>query len=95
MAAGSFFHPEVLYLALWTALAAILQRLDDWKAEYGLKNGYLRDVDDYIGIHGYFKNTSNFGYPWELQIWDEQDAAANIRSHPLYKRGFVCWFQAA
>ncbi|MCP2040141.1 hypothetical protein L1281_000721 [Neisseria sp. HSC-16F19] len=70
-------------------VAAILQRLDDWKTEYGLKNWYLRDVDDYIGIHVYFKNASNFYYPWELQIWDEQDAAANIRSHQLYKRGFV------
>ena len=71
------------------AVAQVLARLDDWKTEYGLKNWYLRDVDDYVGIHIYFKNGSNFYYPWELQIWDEHDAKANIRSHRAYKRAFV------
>ncbi|MDO5640440.1 MAG: GTP pyrophosphokinase [Neisseria sp.] len=70
-------------------VAQILAKLDDWKTEYGLKNWYLRDVDGYIGIHVYFKNASNFYYPWELQIWDEKDAAENIRNHIAYKRGFV------
>lgn len=57
--------------------------------KYGLKNWYLRDVDDYVGIHVYFKNASNFYYPWELQIWDENDALTNIKNHMLYKRNFV------
>lgn len=70
-------------------VAVILNRLDDWKVQYGLKNWYLRDVDGYIGIHVYFKNASNFYYPWELQIWDEKDALANIQNHMTYKRNFV------
>lgn len=54
-----------------------------------LKNWYLRDQDGYIGIHIYFKNASNFYYPWELQIWDEKDAENNIKSHQDFKRSFV------
>lgn len=69
--------------------AQILQKLDDWKSEYSLKNWYLRDVDGYIGVHVYFKNASNFYYPWELQIWDEKDARENIQNHIAYKRAFV------
>ncbi|WP_297287798.1 GTP pyrophosphokinase [Moraxella sp.] len=70
-------------------IAIILEKLDDYKEKYGLKNWYLRDVDGYIGIHVYFKNASNFYYPWELQIWDENDALNNIQNHMLYKREFV------
>lgn len=70
-------------------VAQIMQRLDNWKEQYGLKNWYLRDKQEYIGIHVYFKNTSNFYYPWELQIWDEKDAEHNIQSHMKYKRDFV------
>lgn len=70
-------------------IGQILQKLDDWKTAYSLKNWYLRDIDGYIGIHVYFKNASNFYYPWELQIWDENDAKANIQNHQQYKRDFV------
>lgn len=70
-------------------ITIILEKLDDYKEKYGLKNWYLRDVDGYIGIHVYFKNASNFYYPWELQIWDENDALNNIQNHILYKREFV------
>lgn len=67
----------------------IINQLDYWKTEYHLKNWYLRDVDGYLGIHVYFKNSSNFYYPWELQIWDEKDALKNIHNHQKYKRLFV------
>ncbi|ENX9639837.1 GTP pyrophosphokinase [Neisseria gonorrhoeae] len=70
-------------------VAGILEKLDGWKTEYGLKNWYLRDAGGYIGIHIYFKNSSNFYYPWELQVWDEKDAKANIENHMAYKRNFV------
>ncbi|WP_373740124.1 GTP pyrophosphokinase [Neisseria sp.] len=70
-------------------VSEILEKLDDWKTGYGLKNWYLRDVGGYIGIHVYFKNSSNFYYPWELQIWDEKDVKANIENHMAYKRDFV------
>lgn len=67
----------------------VLNRLDDWKEKYGLKKWYLRDKDGYVGIHVYFKNKSNFYYPWELQIWDSKDLEENIKNHRLYKREFV------
>ena len=53
-----------------SVITEVMNRLDDWKEEYGLKNWYLKDTEDYTGIHVYFKNRSNFYYPWELQIWD-------------------------
>lgn len=67
----------------------IMECLDDWKEKYGLKNWYLRDKEEYIGIHIYFKNACNFYYPWELQVWDRKDAEKNIQSHIKYKRNFV------
>lgn len=70
-------------------IAVILNNLDNWKEEYCLKNWYLNDKDGYIGIHIYFKNKSNFYYPWELQIWDNKDVKKNIENHKLYKRSFV------
>ncbi|TCP17652.1 RelA/SpoT family protein [Nicoletella semolina] len=70
-------------------IMSIMERLDDWKEKYSLKNWYLRDKEEYIGIHIYFKNQSHFDYPWELQIWDKKDAEKNIQSHIKYRRGFV------
>ncbi|HDV7190787.1 TPA: GTP pyrophosphokinase, partial [Mannheimia haemolytica] len=67
----------------------VMESLDYWQEKYGLKNWYLRDKDEYVGIHIYFKNSSNFYYPWELQIWDKKDAEKNIQSHIKYKRNFV------
>ena len=67
----------------------IMEMLDAWQDEFGLKNWYLRDKEGYKGLHVYFKNKSNFYFPWELQIWDSQDIDENIRSHERQKRGFV------
>jgi len=63
--------------------------LDEWQDEFGLKNWYLRNKEDYKGLHIYFKNKSNFYFPWELQLWDENDVEKNIKMHRLHKRGFV------
>ncbi|MCL2357593.1 MAG: hypothetical protein FWC70_10685 [Defluviitaleaceae bacterium] len=71
------------------ALAEVQTQLYDWQETFGLKNWYLRDKDDYRGLHIYFKNKSNFYFPWELQLWDENDVAQNIQSHRLHKRDFV------
>jgi len=60
-----------------------------WHDEFGLKNWYFRDKDDYRGLHIYFKNKSNFYFPWELQLWDKNDVEMNIQNHRLHKRGFV------
>lgn len=69
------------------SVAEIMQRLDDWKTQYNLKNWYLRDENGCIGVHISFEPDGC--YPWELQIWDEKDAAENIRNHIAYKRNFV------
>ncbi|WP_241761956.1 hypothetical protein [Mannheimia granulomatis] len=50
----------------------VMDNLDEWKEKYGLKNWYLLDKEEYIGIHIYFKNASNFYYPWELKVWDKR-----------------------
>ena len=64
-----------------SVITEVMDCLDDWKEEYGLKNWYLKDTEDYTGIHLYFKNKSHFYYPWELQIWDKNDIFRNIESH--------------
>lgn len=70
-------------------IALVKEQLDHWQDEFGLKNWYLRDKEGYRGLHIYFKNKSNFYFPWELQIWDEVDVQTNIRHHELFKRSFV------
>ncbi|MBS9768845.1 MAG: hypothetical protein KGV44_15090 [Flavobacteriaceae bacterium] len=70
-------------------ISEVMAKLDEWKDEKYLKNWYLRDKDGYVGLHIYFKNQSNFYYPWELQLWDIKDAENNIASHIKYKRKFV------
>ena len=67
----------------------VIERLDGWQKQFGLKNWYLRDKDGYKGLHIYFKNDSNFFFPWELQIWDANDVDSNIENHERHKRGFV------
>jgi len=67
----------------------VQELLYDWQEQFGLKNWYFRDRDNYRGLHIYFKNKSNFYFPWELQLWDEADVERNILEHRLCKRGFV------
>ncbi|MCL2284834.1 MAG: GTP pyrophosphokinase [Firmicutes bacterium] len=71
------------------SIEEIIALLDGWQDEYGLKNWYMRVKDGYKGLHIYFKNKSNFYFPWELQIWDEKDIDSNISSHERHKRNFV------
>jgi len=70
-------------------IRALMDVLDDWQDELGLKNWYMRDKAGYRGLHIYFKNKSNFYFPWELQIWDAVDLQSNIDNHEKFKRNFV------
>jgi len=70
-------------------IKTIMDLLDDWQDELNLKNWYLRDKAGYRGLHVYFKNKSNFYFPWELQIWDITDMQSNIQNHEKFKRNFV------
>ena len=44
-------------------ISQVMEQLDEWKDKFDLKNWYLRDKDNYTGIHVYFKNKSNHYYP--------------------------------
>jgi ppGpp synthetase/RelA/SpoT-type nucleotidyltranferase len=70
-------------------IKSVMDLLDDWQDELGLKNWYLRDKEGYRGLHIYFKNKSNFYFPWELQIWDAKDIQSNIQNHEKFKRNFI------
>jgi ppGpp synthetase/RelA/SpoT-type nucleotidyltranferase len=70
-------------------IQAVMGLLDNWQTELSLKNWYLRDKEGYRGLHIYFKNKSNFYFPWELQIWDEKDLQSNIQHHEAFKRNFM------
>lgn len=70
-------------------IESIMDILDEWQDEFGLKNWYFRDKEGYRGLHIYFKNRSNFYFPWELQIWDEKDVRNNIKNHEKFKRNFI------
>ncbi len=70
-------------------IKSIIELLDDWQDELNLKNWYLRDKEGYRGLHVYFKNKSNFYFPWELQIWDAADIQSNIQNHEKFKRDFL------
>lgn len=67
----------------------VMNLLDDWQDELNLKNWYLRNREGYRGLHVYFKNKSNFYFPWELQIWDVADMRRNIENHEKLKRNFL------
>jgi hypothetical protein len=70
-------------------IKSVMDLLDDWQDELSLKNWYLRDKEGYRGLHIYFKNKSNFYFPWELQIWDTKDIQSNIQNHEKFKRNFI------
>jgi len=70
-------------------IITVMDLLDDWQDELNLKNWYLRNKEGYKGLHIYFKNKSNFYFPWELQIWDVEDLQNNIQNHEKFKRNFI------
>jgi hypothetical protein len=70
-------------------ITTVIDLLDDWQEELNLKNWYLRNKEEYKGLHIYFKNKSNFYFPWELQIWDIENLQSNIKNHEKFKRNFV------
>lgn len=84
---NDIFGARILLAA--TDISQVMDLLDSWQDELSLKNWYLRDKPGYRGLHIYFKNKSNFYFPWELQIWDAADMQNNIASHEKFKRSFI------
>lgn len=44
----------------------------------------------YKATHIYFKD-DNCSFPWELQIWNQEDEKSNLESHKKYKQGYTKW----
>lgn len=57
-------------------------------------NGKYKCIDssklEYKATHIYFKNGNCF-FPWELQIWNENDVESNFASHKKYKQEYTNW----
>ncbi len=51
-----------------------------------IKDGKAR----YVATHIYFKE-SNYHYPWELQLWSEEQSEMNFKSHKEHKEAYVNW----
>ncbi len=49
--------------------------------------------NEYIATHIYFKSC-NYLFPWELQIWAEENESSNIISHQKYKQAYTSWEKA-
>ena len=66
------------------------ERLSDiqYKCINSSKNGYK-------ATHIYFRHNDpvykNKVYPWELQLWNPEDADNNKKSHAKYKQGYTKW----
>lgn len=64
------------------------------KEEIEKKYANLKCIDsskgNYKAIHIYFKK-DNYSFPWELQIWNEEDEEINLESHRKYKQGYTKW----
>ena len=44
----------------------------------------------YVATHIYFEN-GNYFFPWELQIWSQNDEKGNFLSHKEYKQDYTRW----
>ena len=49
-----------------------------------------KNKNGYIATHIYFR-TSNYSFPWELQVWSQGHAVANKHSHSVYKQEYTSW----
>ena len=45
---------------------------------------------EYKAVHVYFQK-DNFSFPWELQVWNQKDAALNKKSHKEHKQDYTKW----
>lgn len=45
---------------------------------------------EYKAVHVYF-HQDNFSFPWELQVWNQQDAVLNKQSHKEHKQAYTKW----
>jgi hypothetical protein len=48
------------------------------------KNGYK-------AVHIYYGRDDNFGFQWELQIWNKRNETSNLISHAKHKQEYTNW----
>lgn len=67
--------------------------MEEVKTNIQLMRWYNRDRDGYIATHIYFKNMNNKYFPWELQLWNTENAISNEISHAEHKakREYIIW----
>lgn len=82
---NDLFGSRIILPHIRTKLGLITQMLTDLKNSGIIWRYYIRDKNDnYFAIHCYFKQ-DNFTFPWELQIWDYNDEANNIKAHEAHE----------
>jgi len=55
---------------------------------YCIQRHGVRNSGDYKAYHIYFKQ-SNYSFPIEIQLWDSENEAINIKSHKEYKQSYI------
>lgn len=63
----------------------ILELLERLKSEF--KISYIIKDGEYKAIHVYINNNKYY-FPWEIQIWENDNIDSNIKSHIKSKRNF-------
>ncbi|MDK6805117.1 hypothetical protein [Aerococcus sp. UMB7834] len=61
---------------------------EDLKEKKIISRYYVRKDGNYRAIHIYIK-PNNYGLPWELQIWFEDDKERNYLSHSQHKQDYI------
>lgn len=67
---------------------SFIQMCDDHRRKNIIRKYYFKEDSGYRGMHIYFNAQSNLFLPWELQVWYDEDEAANYRSHRKYKQTY-------
>lgn len=62
---------------------------EEMKKKNNIYRYYVRNHDNYHGIHLYFKSKSNLYLPWELQIWYTEHERTNYQSHLQHKQAYL------
>ena len=65
------------------------QKLNEMLAKYSIKV-HNSCKGEYRATHLYFQNDNKL-FPWELQIWNQEDEEKNLASHVVHKQDYTKW----
>lgn len=66
------------------------KKLGEMLAKYSIKV-HNSCKGEYRATHLYFQNKNNRLFPWELQIWNQEDEEKNLASHAVHKQDYTTW----